>query len=347
MRRFLSFFLALLHLLSPATAAFDSAAGFSPDETAKAIKTHYESRLEELRPAYQGHWVLRLYRITGDSRYLTLLKPYGGYLKEEFAQWVGALHNPILKAQKIEELLGPPRKMIESKYAKRRRILAESPDYLYMHQLLFLTFMMRSLGLNQQVSAAYQIALEALRAFSFRPYLSDKALLLYNSAEMANDLYFLKILGIDDFENDFLRIFKELQSETEGSEDPILFENKIYGMTHMIIAASEYYQKSVSPETFGWILDFFSVHIDMILPRVKPDVAAEVGVCFLLTGLPDHPVVAKTRRFVSQAWDPASGIIPSIHGDTDLNRGEHRNALAFMLLAGFQQLHPGPELRET
>lgn len=345
MRRTLILVLAGFLLCSRSTAAFDEGIQPSNAEIANAIRLYYESRLGELQPEFRGHWVLRLYRTSGDSRYLGDLRAYGAHLMDEFEQFVSGLNDPTLKALKVSELLGPVQRSKKGKYGKRRQVLAEVTDYLYMHQLLYLTFMTQSVGLDQQQVSTFKTALAALKGFSFRPYLGKTELILYYAAEVSNDVYYLKHLGLDDFEDDFFKIFRSVYSAPDEGLDKVMFENKIYGLTHLIIAASEYYQRSVSRKKFKWVLDYFDRNADRILTRLKPDVAAEVGICFLLAGLTDHPVVAKTRKFVARSWDPASGMIPSVHGNTDLNNGEHRNVLAIMLLQGFTQLYPGPDLR--
>jgi len=344
MRPIASMILMGLFLLSPRAIALEETVPQTHAAIANAIQVYYESRFDELKPVYQGHWVLRLYRISGDARYLEELSDYGDFLSKQFLLYVEGLGDPVLRALKTEELLGPVPKSNMGKAGKRRQVLAQATDYLYMHQLLFLTFLTQSIGLDDGNHEAYQTALAALRGFSFQPYFMDKNLLLNFAAEVSNDVYFLKKLGLGDFEDEFLRFFKETYRLAGEDVDKVIFENKIYGMTHLMIADSEYYQKKVSRKKFRWILDYFDKNVDVILARLKPDVAAEVGLCFLLAGLPDHSVVAKTRRFVAGAWDPASGMIPSVLGHTDLNHGEHRNVLAIMLLKGFTQLYPGPDL---
>ncbi|MBP9865423.1 MAG: DUF3541 domain-containing protein [Candidatus Omnitrophica bacterium] len=347
MRRVFSFILIGLLLLHGQTAAFEDVRLFSDADIAASIKLYFESRKDELRPEIRGHWMLRLYRISGDIRYRRELQAYGDYLTGKLKNFVSGLEDPGLKARLVSELLGPEQRSEKGKYAKRRKVLSEVTDYLYMHQLLYVTFMVQSVGLQRQEAPAFQQALTALRGFPFESYLRERSLILYYAAETSNDVYYLKILGLADFEVEYFKAFQSVYREVDERLDPVLLENKIYGMTHLMIAASEYYQRKVSQEKFGWVLDYFDKHLEEILPRLKPDVVAEVGLCFLLAGLPDHAVAAQTRRFIAWSWDPASGIIPSVRGGVDLNQSEHRNVLALMLLGGFDRLYPGPNLADS
>jgi len=344
MFRFVSFVFVFLLMFQSSAAVLEASAQPSHAQTAEAIRAHYESRLHELKPVYRGHWSLRLYRLSGDSGYLEPLRAYGDYLFENFARLVRGLNDPELKARERAVLLGAPEKPRTEKYRKRRDVLAGAGDYVYMHQLLYLTFIVQSIGLDQRDAAMYQTSLTALKNFPFKTYLAERDLLLYNAAEMSNAVYYLKTLGLGHFDRDYERRFQRIHQATDDSGDLVLLENKVYGLTHLVIAASEYYQKRVSGRKFRRILNYFDQNADRLLAQLKPDIAAEVGLCFLLADKPGHPVVQKTRDFIVRAWDPASGMIPSVSGSTDLNNGEHRNVLAFMLLKGLERLYPGPDL---
>lgn len=75
---------------------------------------------------------------------------------------------------------------------------------------------------------------------------------------------------------------------------------------------------------------------------------AEVGISLLLAdGDTGHPGVVQLRQALVEAYDPHARMIPATDGTTDLERGEHRNVLAIMLLRWPATLHPGPDLRDT
>nr|WP_269809274.1 DUF3541 domain-containing protein [Enterovibrio nigricans] len=101
-------------------------------------------------------------------------------------------------------------------------------------------------------------------------------------------------------------------------KDPMLstqqYNNKLYGMTHIILAASEYYRKPVSEDNFQWIYDYFRQHFNTIAARSKPDVIAEIGITFLLAGLDNDPVVKKSQHIIRAAIDREKGMIPSVSG---------------------------------
>ncbi len=59
---------------------------------------------------------------------------------------------------------------------------------------------------------------------------------------------------------------------------------------------------------------------------------AEIAINFLLAGLESDPVVEKCRKALQQAIDRKAGLVPSVTGETDLVKGEHRNVLTIMVL---------------
>ncbi|MFZ6044031.1 DUF3541 domain-containing protein, partial [Vibrio natriegens] len=98
-----------------------------------------------------------------------------------------------------------------------------------------------------------------------------------------------------------------------------------YGLTHIIFAAAEYYQKPVKESDFQWIYDYYRANIETILADTKEDVIAEVGINFLLAGLEHDPIVDRTRQAIQKSLNRKVGMIPGVDGNTDLENGEHRN----------------------
>ena len=153
------------------------------------------------------------------------------------------------------------------------------------------------------------------------------------AAQLANQVYWLRQLGEQDVVDDFITTFKKVYPD---NNDSVLtkqqFGNKVYGLTHIIFAASRYYQHPINEQDYQWIYDYYRNNIDTIIERAKEDVIAEVGINFLLAGLDDDPVVLKTRKVIQKALNREHGLIPSVTGEMDLKKGEHRNVLAIMLL---------------
>jgi hypothetical protein len=153
------------------------------------------------------------------------------------------------------------------------------------------------------------------------------------AAQLANQVYWLRQLGEQDVVDSFIQRFRETYPDSNDNQlSNQQYSNKIYGLTHIIFAASYYYQRAIKEEDFQWIYDYYRANINTIISHTKEDVIAEVGINFLLAGLNDDPVLLQTQKVIEQAIDHQHGLIPSVTGDLNLVSSEHRNVLAIMLL---------------
>ncbi len=137
------------------------------------------------------------------------------------------------------------------------------------------------------------------------------------------------------------------QNNKDNELNLLQYQNKIYTLTHIILADSQYYQYFVNREKYSWIFEYFDHNIDKIISRCKEDVIAEVGISYLLSNQSNHTVVKKAKKAIADAFDKTHGIIPSKLGNFELNTGEHRNILAYMLFTWPNTaLNPGPYLHD-
>lgn len=341
---FSRFFLAILVFLIPACTRSPEIP-VSAREAADRIQELYERRSGELKPQIRAHFKLRLYRSSGDSRYREDARGYAQSLRSYLEVHQSKLaQSGYIEATALRFL---SKEGQSPKHQMRRRALEKHPLYPFYHRLVYLLYQSQSLGLDAQ-APEFQPAMQALRAYNFRGVLMDEAIITYHAAEAANTVYYLKSLKILDMEQEFSARFRQVfMNGPDERLGRVEYENKLYGLTHIVIAASDYYQHVVPVEKFSWVLDYFSENIDMILIRAKWDVIAEVGLCFRLAGIKDHPVLTKTREAILRAFDPKQGMIPGKKNPPDLNRLEHRNILSYLLLKDWEKLYPGPDVAGT
>nr|WP_081960776.1 DUF3541 domain-containing protein [Nitrincola sp. A-D6] len=152
-------------------------------------------------------------------------------------------------------------------------------------------------------------------------------------------------VGVVDLRDAFIQRFQDIYPPSGDADlSRAEWHNKIYGMTHIVIAASRYYQDTLSPDSFAWITDYFIDQLPRLLDTATEDILAEVGISLALTGQLSHPAVASIRQSLITAYDTEVRMIPSPSGSTDFARGEHRNVLALMLLIWPDQLYTGPHI---
>ena len=308
----------------------------------RIIKQHFESNLYTLSPKIQGHYGLRMYRQTQNPKYLNtvrlqLFRISDALLKQ--AELLTSKQAVIDEGMKQREKYGYVADSIRRKL--RYRSTKGKEEYLVLaYKIIAPLTRVNEFGL---VHNKEQQLRERLREFDFADYALDPDMIRARAAQLANQVYGLKQIGEQDLTTEFIRAFRKIYPDTEdASLNRFQYQNKIYGLTHIIIAASEYYRKPINEEEFQWIFDYYRKNIDNILSRTKPDIIAEVGINFLLAGLEGDSVVQKTRAAIRASIDPKTGIIPPEKGGYKLSKDEHRNVISVMLL-DWQGANPVPD----
>jgi hypothetical protein len=314
---------------------------------AESIRAEYECSLFSLGPTQQGHFGVRMYRMTGDERYLPpiafdllvtveTLRADIDHISD--SAWVDRRSQDLLEAFREETRKGGLRQTL---FEKQRTML------LYL-DLLEGADKIAQYGLDDAALAStYRSCVGILKDVDFASFLLDPDVIRVYSAQAVNDVYYLHALGITDIRGEYAAAFRSVfPDEGDSRLSSAEFEDKVYGMTHFVIAASGYYQHPVDEREFAWILEYFDRNIGRIAAQTRPDVVAEVGICFLLAGQKEHEVVDVCRDVILLAFDADKSMILSTQESDDFARGEHRNVLAYMLLEWPDTLHTGPMLSE-
>lgn len=311
--------------------------GQAESEVAARIKQTFENNMYQLPPRVQGHYAVRLYRLTGDNKYLypSLYDYY--IINDRINTFSANIQTPGYINQRAFALSAALGKGIRGK--ARRHALKSFPQFIfYATELLNYSARLNEFGVKVP-----QPALRALNNYDFLPGLTDKTMIRAWAAQLANYVYWLRKLGIADHTEAFKTAFFKAYPD---SEDRNLsrwhLRNKLYGLTHFVFAASDYYQHHVSVDEFGWVLSYFEQNQSLVMKNATDDIAAEIGLCFLLMKKNSHPLVKLTKAQMVNSFNTKFGMIPSVSGKIDLATAEHRNVLAYMLLAWPARLHPGP-----
>lgn len=312
-------------------------------EVYHAIKANLEKHLFELPPRIQGHYGIRQYRMTGDVKYANaaLVDLYA--VTEAQAFYACNLDKKDFISNEANKAISVLGKGPRAK--ARKKALKPFPEFIFYTDVL-LRYSSR-IDEFDLTGPCHEQLIETLKKADLKTGLTDKAMIETWAAQLINYVYWAKQIGVGDYLADYKTAFIGVYPDSKDSElDKKQYRNKLYGMTHFIFAASEYYQHNVDAKEFAWILDHFEQNIDRILKDATDDIIAEVGISFLLAGQADNPVVAKTQQHIVNAFNEKEQIIPSPRGNPDLVMGEHRNVLAMMLLDWPEKLHRGPHLAE-
>ena len=300
-------------------------------QDADLIRHTYETNLYTLPAFKSGHYGLRMYRQTLDNKYAPAVWSDMARVASRLNMFADQVHTAEQIQSYSEKRIENYRDDSNQRTVLRYQATKLMPEYLYL-----------GVGLLGSMARANEYGLkhrddkklrEVIRRYDFTKYVTDEGMVKAWAAQLANQVYWLRQLGEQDVVDDFITTFKKVYPD---NNDSVLtkqqFGNKVYGLTHIIFAASRYYQHPINEQDYQWIYDYYRNNIDTIIERAKEDVIAEVGINFLLAGLDDDPVVLKTRKVIQKALNREHGLIPSVTGEMDLKKGEHRNVLAIMLL---------------
>ncbi|MCW8333847.1 DUF3541 domain-containing protein [Vibrio paucivorans] len=313
-------------------------------QSAELIKQTYESQLYTLSAFKEGHYGLRMYRQTLDKKYSAAVWSDLARVASRLNQFAAEVNTPEQIAEYSQKRLKGYAQAADERSVRRYSVTQKMPEYIYLGvDLLGSMARANEYGLEHINDDKLR---EVIRRYDFEQYATDQEMIKAWAAQLANQVYWLRQIGEQDVVDEFTTAFQLAYPDSQDEElSKQQFGNKIYGMTHIIFADSEYYQHQVSEKQHQWIYDYFRTHIDTILIRAKEDVIAEVGITFLLAGLENDPVVEKTRKAIQGSIVKEQGMIPSVTGDFDLPYGEQRNVLAVMLL-DWQQVNEAPTFQK-
>ncbi|MBM3205295.1 DUF3541 domain-containing protein [Candidatus Shapirobacteria bacterium] len=309
--------------------------------TQKITQT-YESHLFSLSLNLQSHFTKRLWRIKGEEKYLPLI--------------LSAFQLETLKMARYVFLLGErspgqigEQMMKETNYRgfstrgqKKEILYRKNPELFFWIKLIHYLFQVKSYDLAAVLKEIYSPALKKLSKVDLKSLFLNPLAIKFDPSEMANSIYYLQFLGVLDLTGEFKKYLVTFWQKQKTEAD-WLYKSKIYALTHLVIAASYFYQRFVPQSDFKDILKFFEKNIAEIIKRTNADIVAEVGLCFRLAQK-DSPAMAKMRQYLLSQYQPKLGYIPN--KGKGLAKAEHRNIIAILCLSDYQKLLPGPNLAQ-
>lgn len=314
-------------------------------EIKNRIVKNFEEKLFSFSFKHQAHWAVRMYRLTGESKYIQLI--FQDFQIKTFKMWpnVKILGNKSAIKKYDGDLLNNfhPTSL---KGERRKTTFGENPGMLAYKQIVEYLFFAKSYGVDTlpQLKSDFDKAIAELKLVDWeQSYLGSDAIQTHPSF-IANSVSYLKFLGVTNLVLPAQELFRKrwMQNDPDRDSD---YQLKIYGMTHFIISQSLFYQKLVENEqSYSWILNYFEKNWEQINLRCNPDIIAEVGLCFILTSHSNHEIVEKSRKEIMKSFDQKVGYIPREKDRTNMQSAEHRNILAVLLLGGIDKFHKGPNL---
>lgn len=298
-------------------------------KSAQVILQTYRENAFLLSPAKSGHMGLRLYKNYKSREYRYQLLQ--GAIAS--AHRLDKIANAGFELDSLQEYalqLNAKYKGSTTKKRLRKACLEKYPMYnLIANKVLRNVLRLQELGLYHSEHDHF-VAL--LQSYDFKSVFTDSDMIRAWGAQLANQVYWLYQLDLGDYREDFRKSVNEVYpAAMDDSLSKQQFENKIYTLTHIIIAASAYYSHTLDYSEYSDIVDYFRVEVNTIIDRCKEDVIIETGLSLLLVD-DAFPEIAQIRDHIVSKIDPEAEMILSVSGSDDIPLGEHRNIIAVLLL---------------
>ncbi|WP_371186864.1 DUF3541 domain-containing protein [Thalassotalea maritima] len=309
-------------------------------ETANRIRANYDSNFMMLTDKAQNHYATRMYRFTGEYY-------YAQQVVDEVLQISARLNTYAVNIQSKSWRLIKAQEMIDElpltrRGTLRKKALKNTADKRFAMHLIYQMAKLDEYGLQHP---SHDLFVAYLKQAELYELMMSSDFIKAYAAQAANYVYWLKQLDIFDWRESFHSAFQFTYPDKRDDKlDRHEFNNKLYGLTHIILADSHYYQRPVSAGKHRWILKYFQQQQQRILAYAKEDILAEIGLCYLLAGLNNHPTLTAVKKHINGAVDNNKNMILSLSGSDNLSHGEHRNVLAYAVLNWPSVIYPGPKL---
>lgn len=308
--------------------------------TANRIRSNYDSHYVKLSGSAQNHYAVRMYRLTGEAYYAQQSGTEVYQITDKLNFYQKNLQSETWRNDQAQSLIDALPNTRRGKL--RQKALKGTDDKRFA---LYLVYKMAKLSEYGLKHPGHEEFVAYLKQVGLHDLLMSADFIHAYAAQVANYVYWLKYTDVVDWTADLKPAFENAYPDAKDDElSKNEFNNKLYGLTHIILADSNYYQKSVSATAHAWILDYFAMRQDRIVEKSKEDIQAEIGLCFLLASMDEHVTLNAMKKVIYDAVHPDKNMVLSISGSDNLSLGEHRNVLAYALLNWPEKLHQGPFL---
>lgn len=313
---------------------------------AQQIIDAYTKNLKILPQNSRGHFFQRAYRITGDQKYCDLLGQY--YYNNRIPVIQSGLLNLRANVEDAAQLpltgIHPkdnPRKIV------RYELYKQEPALSFFDEFLINLYYIKSAHLCETPHKDLCIdAIDLLEKINFEKLYYNENTILKDGSFMINSVFFLNYLKISHCEKLHLKTVKFVknyylnnQLKLQKNLNQWEYHSFIYNLTHIIIAESYFYERSVDQHL--WITQFFTENIEEIINRTKMDIISEIGLCIKLT--------KQQQKYSATMEIIQNHIVDNYDFDQMLSsdflvKKEHNNSIIMLLFHESKEWFPGPNL---
>lgn len=287
------------------------------------------------------HFFKRAYAITGNKKYENIIAYYMYIEKPKRLR--EALQQ--LKSQNFS-FSGTIKPGAGPRHQARHRFYKKYPKVNFFNNILVDLFFIKKFNLHNTVfKKEFSELINYLKKEDFNDVYLREEVIKHDNSFAINSSFFLRYLEITAIHKKIEILFKKTYFTNDGQLKETLpdwkFSSFIYGMTHIVLADSCYYERYVTGH--DWILNYFRARKTEILHRVSLDIIVEIALCFKLC--------KKDQVYSKEFKKILRHIIKNLHikqlADVDfLVKKEHTNSL-LMILFSDSKMRKGPDLSQN
>ncbi|MBP7768593.1 DUF3541 domain-containing protein [Candidatus Woesebacteria bacterium] len=295
------------------------------------IKETYDSALITFSESYQVHFCVRLFRATGEVKYLEIIR---SYIKKNIKTLIAQISQ--LETIKPEDIAitEPIRGTILRNPIEHKRILRRQAYYkihpklkFYFDSIATIHFLYEFRVYTEEYESEISRIIKQYQKFPWGECFIHRDHFLIHPVLYVNSMYQLHEMGMINSLLSLQQMVKADFSADHLEDDEMLFD-QLYVYTHLIINESSFYQHLLTDKQsldFEWILDFFIRYINEYKKQVNIDLLVEILACFFLCKK-SSIIEAEILNYLQTFFDPSIGYLKKDSQST-LQDMEHANSI--------------------
>lgn len=313
------------------------------NEIASNIYSVYKFNFDSFPSRERIHFARRAYRLTGEEVYAKTIQNWAVSHTIPAIRKTDKILSSVLKGEADYPAVNFPLDASNPRVIKRNKALNRNHALQFYRRYLMNLFQAKIMELDKTLlRSEWPGIVGKLTSIDFDEILINESAVKDVSSFAVNTAFFVSYLEVDkNFFNKFVSFCNNLYFDKNkkvyaqlGRDDYVTF---VYNLTHIVIAASKFYQDEV--DGFDWIFDYFSNNVDKIVTFCGLDAVAEVGLCFKLSKRKKDysKSISYIERYVVSKYDDKRML-----RDSGLVGKEHTNCVIMLLLSDVDKWCKGP-----
>src|SRR4030043_1945478 len=159
----------------------------------------YENHLFSFNPNLQSHFAKRMWRITGEKKYLSPILIAFQLETIKIAQYLYLLEEGETPYQLGKQMLEEANFRHSLRGYKKEAMYQKNPELFFWVKMIHYLFQVKSYGFENILKDLYLSALRNLSKIDLKSFFLNPSAIKFDPSEITNTVYYLQFLKIADF----------------------------------------------------------------------------------------------------------------------------------------------------